>query len=177
MKNPTDTGVEPVSEWLQQAVRDVSETMFALEALPASPATGDAGADQLLVACIGIRGDRQLEVAMSFPKQLADHLAGISLGMPAAELDDKILEDVAGEFSNMVVGAVKSRFSDLGVPCTMTVPRVVRYGPGVQETRQKVQAALAVIRGSAGPRDQASATPTFLGFQLDGNLLNIHLYF
>jgi CheY-specific phosphatase CheX len=176
MNNPPEIGIEPVSEWFTQAVLDVSETMFGLEAYPAGPADGVTATDALLVACIGIRGDYRLEVAMYFPQSLAARLAGISLDMPAAELDEKMVEDVAGEFSNMAAGAVKSRLSDLEVPCNMTVPRVVRLAPDATDARQKVQAALAVIRGTAGPRNPSSAPPVRLFFQVSEAHLYADLY-
>ena len=176
MNNPPEIGIEPVSEWFTQAVLDVSETMFGLEAYPAGPAEGVHPTDATLVACIGIRGDCRLEVAMYFPQSLAARLAGISLDMPAAELDEKMVEDVAGEFSNMAAGAVKSRLSDLDVPCNMTVPRVVRLTPDATEAGQKVQAALAVIRGAAGPRNPSSAPPVRLFFQVSEAHLYADLY-
>ena len=37
-----------------------------------------------------------------------------------------MVNDVGGEFGNMVVGAVKSRVTDHGVDCLMTLPKVVR---------------------------------------------------
>jgi CheY-specific phosphatase CheX len=113
---------------------------------------------------------------MYFPQSLAARLAGISLDMPAAELDEKMVEDVAGEFSNMAAGAVKSRLSDLEVPCNMTVPRVVRLAPDATDARQKVQAALAVIRGTAGPRNPSSAPPVRLFFQVSEAHLYADLY-
>lgn len=180
MNTPPEISIEPVSEWFTQAVFDVSETMFGLEALPANPAHPTAPeaspAEDTLVACIGTRGDCRLEVALYFPYTLAAHLAGVSLEMPAAELDEKMVEDVAGEFSNMVVGAVKSRLSDLEIQCTMTVPRVVRIAPDTQDTRQKVHAALAVIRGSAGPRDLSLTQPLRLAFELSDARLYADLF-
>jgi CheY-specific phosphatase CheX len=177
MKNSPEITIEPVIEWFTQSLLDVSETMFSLGASPSNHAEGGASNEETtLVACIGTRGDCRLEVAIYLPHTLASRIASISLEMPAAELDEKMVDDVAGEFSNMVVGAVKSRLSDLEVPCTMTVPRVVRVAPAAPDARQRVQAALAVIRGSAGPRDPSSATPSRLVFALGGVLLHADLY-
>ena len=128
------------------------------------------------MACIGIRGDCRLEVAMYFPQDLASRLASISLEISAAELEEKMVSDVAGEFSNMVVGAVKSRVSDLEIPCAMTVPRVVRCMLEAPDSTLKVQGALAVIRGSAGPRKEASTGPCRLAFQVGAGLLLVDLY-
>jgi CheY-specific phosphatase CheX len=177
MHYPSEVDVDQVSEWLIQAVQSVSETMFALEAVPAAPEDVTVQIETAVVACIGIRGDCQLEVALSFPVALAKHLASISLEMPAAELDEKMVDDVAGEFSNMTVGAVKSRLSDMEVACAMTVPRVVRCEPDAVTASQKVATALAVIRGSAGPRSPVNAAPRKLAFYVGSSLLRADLYF
>jgi CheY-specific phosphatase CheX len=176
MNHPSELNLASVSEWLTQAVQDVSETMFGQAGYPADLPADSVLAGNLLVACIGIRGNWQLEVAMYFPKPLAGSLASLSLEMPAAELDEKMVDDVAGEFSNMVVGAVKSRVSDLEVACSMTVPRVVRSTLDAADSAQKVQAALAVIRGSAGPRRDASPGPTRLAFHVGEGRLLVDIY-
>jgi CheY-specific phosphatase CheX len=165
-----------VSEWLTQAVQDVSETLFGQAAYPVAQADEAAWAGEVLVACIGIRGDCRLEVAMYFPQALASRLASFSLEMPAAQLEEKMVSDVAGEFSNMVVGAIKSRVSDLEVACSMTVPRVVHCMLEAPDSALKVQGALAVIRGSAGPRKDASTGPCRLAFQVGEGLLLVDLY-
>jgi CheY-specific phosphatase CheX len=176
MKHPPEINIGPVSEWLAQAVQDVSETMFGIGTYPAEHSEGASAAEETVVACIGIRGDCRLEVVLHFPESLASHLASISLEMPAAELDETMVNDVAGEFSNMVVGAVKSRLSDLEVPCAMTVPRVVRNDGKAGNAAQKVEAALAVIRGSAGPRDMATSSHNRLVFHAGDSLLHADLY-
>jgi len=175
MNHSSEICIESVTEWLTQAVQDVSETMFSQAAYPARPLEKSVESGEVLVACIGIRGDCQLEVALHFPQLLAGRLASLSLEMPAAELDEKMVDDVAGEFSNMVVGAVKSRISDLEIVCAMTVPRVVRGTAGTPDLVQKVKAALAVIRGSAGPRDPAASAFNQLVFHGGEGLLHLEV--
>lgn len=180
MNHPSEISLASVSEWLTQAVQDVAETLFGLPGYPTDlptdlPAESAVSGSQL-VACIGIRGNCQLEVAMYFAQPLAASLASLSLEMPAAELDDKMMDDVAGEFSNMVVGAVKSRVSDLEVACSMTVPRVVRCRLDAPDSAQRVKGALAVIRGSAGPRNEASPGPSRLAFHVGEGLLLVDVY-
>ena len=176
MNHPSELGLASVSEWLTQAVQDVAETLFGQAGYPTELPAESAVAGSQLVACIGIRGNDQLEVAMYFPQPLAARLASLSLEMPAAELDDKMVDDVAGEFSNMVVGAVKSRVSDLEISCAMTVPRVVRCMLEAPDSAQKVKAALAVIRGSAGPRTESAPGPSRLAFHVGEGLLLVDVY-
>lgn len=177
MHLPPDISAGSVYEWLTQAIEDISSTMFGHAAIP-SGATADAVASalsgQAVIACIGIRGGFELEVAMYFPQALAVRLASSSLDMPEAEIDDQVSEDVAGEFSNMVVGAVKSRVSDSHVSCSMTVPRVIRCEADSPDADRKVHAALAVLRGSAGPRTGGPSNR--LLFQLGESLLRVDLH-
>ena len=176
MNHPSEINVDSVNEWLTQAVQDVSETMFGQAGYPADAPETRTAAGPMVVACIGIRGSCPLEVAMYFPSLLATRLASLSLEMTADEIDEKMVNDVAGEFSNMVVGAVKSRFSDLELACAMTVPRVVRCAPDAPDSGQKVQAALAVIRGGAGPRNEASSCPSQLAFHVGEGSLSVDVY-
>ena len=174
MNNLSEINAATVNEWLQKAVQDVTEVMFSQAAYPEeAPSKTPADHGDMLVACIGVRGKFQLEVAIFFTHALAQRLASISLETPVAELDEKMVGDVAGEFSNMVVGAVKSRISDLQVECAMTVPRVVRGIWGSPDLGHKVQAALAVIRGSAGPRNAATSAHTHLTFSVGEESLRL----
>jgi CheY-specific phosphatase CheX len=176
MNHPSDISIGSVREWLTQAIQDVSETMFGQAGFPVDQPDDGAFAGQILVACIGIRGNCQLEVAMYFPQALANRLASLSLDMPPEELDEKMTDDVAGEFSNMVIGAVKSRVSDLEIACTMTVPRVVRCALEAPDSERKILAALAVIRGSAGPRAGSGAGAHRSVFRVGDGFLRVDLH-
>ena len=176
MNLPSEINVDSVNEWLTRAIQDVSETMFGQAGYPAELSETGLPTEPSVVACIGIRGNCRLEVAMYFPLPLANRLASLSLDVPEAELDEKMTDDVAGEFSNMVVGAVKSRISDLEVACAMTVPRVVRCALGAPDSERKIQAALAVIRGSAGPREGTAATAHRSVFRVGDGLLHVDLH-
>ena len=162
-----------VNAWLGKAVQDVTETMFEQAAYPEETLVEAGDSGETVVACIGVRGGFQLEVAMLFPLRLARQLASISLEIPVAEIDEKMMTDVAGECSNMVVGAVKSRISDMGIDCTMTVPRIVRGLGNAPELAQKIKASFAVIRGSAGPRDEAHSVHSQLLFRYGSDLLRL----
>ena len=174
MNHPPNISTDSVTEWLIQAVQDVLETTFEQGGFPVALPDETLLSGESIVACIGIRGAFQLEAAIHFPVQLAERLASHSLDMPAAEIDDKMVDDVAGEFSNMVIGAVKSRVSDFEVACAMTVPGVLRCEAGAADSGRKIDGALAVIRGSAGPRSGSSANR--LGFQVGDHSLRIDLH-
>jgi chemotaxis protein CheX len=51
------------------------------------------------------------------------------LGMTAAEIamcDDSTVKDVIGEITNMTVGGFKNALCDVGFPCKLTLPTIVR---------------------------------------------------
>ena len=126
--NPSpEITLEAVSAWLTHAVSEVCETMFCQVAFPIEaedcPVYESISPGETLVTSIGFGGACDVRVAIHLPVSLAERLASRVLEMPAAELDEAMVNDVGGEFGNMVVGAVKSRVSDLGVPCE-TLPDI-----------------------------------------------------
>jgi CheY-specific phosphatase CheX len=172
-----EISAENINTWLEKAVQEIAEIMFSIGAFPSETQPDTANDGEFLVACIGTRGKCPLEVSLFFPVALATQLASISLEVPPAELEEKMINDVAGEFANMVVGAVKSRVSDMQIECAMTVPRTMRGVDNSPELKQKVQAAIAVIRGSAGPRDPATSTRTVLHFHVGNDVLRLESHF
>jgi CheY-specific phosphatase CheX len=176
MNHLSESSAAAMSDWLAKAVQDVTETMFGQPALAEATPAHPAGTGETVVACIGVRGACQLEVALVFPESLARRFASISLETPIAEIEDKMIGDVAGECSNMVVGAVKSRISDMGVECTMTVPRIVRGAGNSPDLAGKIKAAFAVIRGSAGPRNEQTSVHSRLTFRFGSDLLHLEAH-
>jgi chemotaxis protein CheX len=54
-------------------------------------------------------------------------MTGSLLGLEPDEVQaEEIVNDAMGELANMVVGHLKSRLSDRGMPCVLTIPSIVR---------------------------------------------------
>ena len=52
-------------------------------------------------------------------------MTGAMLGMELEEIEgEEEVHDMIGEFSNMVGGDLKSRFSDFGFPCELSTPSI-----------------------------------------------------
>ena len=177
MHTPPEITAETINLWLEKAVQEITGTMFAMGSYPADAPLTPKNDEEVLAACIGTRGKCPLEVALFFPPSLVTQLACISLEVPVAELDEKMINDVAGEFSNMVVGAVKSRISDMQIDCAMTVPRTLRGTDHSPDLNQKLRAAFAVIRGSAGPRNEATSTRTTMHFSIGNEIMRLESHF
>jgi len=120
----TTPPINQLSLWLASSVQNVFDTMFQLSAEQMPAENIDLPAGETVAVSIGFAGQVNVEVLIYAPSQAAVQLASIVLDMPAAELDQPTVGDVMGELGNMVVGAVKSNVSDLGLDCTMTIPSV-----------------------------------------------------
>lgn len=120
--------VEEVSELLAGSLADVLGTAFSLGAIRAEPAAEGPGGI-VVAAAVGFTGEVNGLVYLHVPAGFARVLACRMLGLADSEIEgDDMVNDVIGEFGNMVVGAVKSRLCDSGHPCVLTIPAVVR-GP------------------------------------------------
>ncbi len=119
--------MDEVSASLGQSVTRVLSTMFSLEA-EAMPVDELQLSHQPLVAgSVGFIGDATGVVYIRVTADFARTLASRILGMPEAEIEGKeLINDVIGELSNMVVGAVKSQLCDSGNACVLTIPSIVR---------------------------------------------------
>ncbi len=120
----TPPPISQLSLWLVSSVHNVFDTMFQLSAEQLPVEKIDLPAGETVAVSIGFAGQVNVDVLIYAPNHSAMQLASIVLDMPAAELDQPTVGDVMGELGNMVVGAVKSNVSDLGLDCTMTIPSV-----------------------------------------------------
>src|ERR1019366_1714480 len=68
-------------------------------------------------------------VYLCIPDDFAHHAASEILGMTRSEVTmsgDEVVRDVIGEITNMTVGGFKNALCDIGFPCKLTLPTVVR---------------------------------------------------
>ncbi len=119
--------IDDVCDLLSRGVREVFNTMLALEAEPEPPHDWSASGEPLVAGSVGFIGDVKGVVYIQAAAPFARILANRMLGLAEAELEgDEMVNDVVGELSNMIVGSVKSRLCDLGAPCVLTIPSIVR---------------------------------------------------
>ncbi len=116
-----------VLDLLNGSVTEVFNTMFSLEAKPAAPHDLQASGETLVAGSVGFIGDVNGVVYLQVTAAFARVLASLMLGMSEDEIEgDEMVNDVVGEVSNMIVGAVKSRLCDSGSSCVLTIPSIVR---------------------------------------------------
>jgi CheY-specific phosphatase CheX len=112
--------------WARDSVLDVFKTTFGLNAVQVSAPPPSEQSGELIFSEIRFEGAFEVCIKVSISAVGAERLSSIALSMPSAEICDAHVDDLVGEMSNMVLGAVKSRVSDLGIPCRMLLPTVTR---------------------------------------------------
>ncbi len=122
-----------IERFIIQAVHNVCETMLSQK--PAfvershDPSRGEFGTKLYVFGSVGFLGAINGIVYLCIPDDFARHAAGRVLGMSAGEIEmsgDEIVKDVIGEITNMTVGGFKNALCDVGFPCKLTLPTIVR---------------------------------------------------
>ncbi|MEQ1771806.1 MAG: chemotaxis protein CheX [Devosia sp.] len=78
---------------------------------------------------VGFVGDIDGIVYLCMCEEFAAYAVGEILGMSPAEVQGEgpgVLKDAIGEVTNMTVGGFKNALCDLGFPCKLTLPTIVR---------------------------------------------------
>lgn len=82
-----------------------------------------------VIGSVGFNGNINGIVNLCIPDSFAQTVSAQILGMTLAEVTesgDEVVRDVIGEITNMTVGGFKNALCDLGFPCRLTLPTVVR---------------------------------------------------
>ena len=115
------------------AMDNVFRTMLKREAVFVEKTTPDAlqssGAEFHVVSNVGFVGEACGIVYLCLTDGFAMHAVGHVLGSAAADVDladHDLVKDVIGELTNMTAGGFKNALCDLGYPCKLTLPTIVR---------------------------------------------------
>jgi chemotaxis protein CheX len=82
-----------------------------------------------IMGCVGFVGEMNGVIYLRFTEEFATSVTGLVLGMSVNEVrmeGFEILKDTIGELTNMSVGGFKNAFSDIGYPCALTLPTIIR---------------------------------------------------
>jgi len=86
-----------------------------------------------VVGSVGFIGEVNGLVYLHFDLAFARLCASQMLGLSEKELDaagPEVVNDAMGELTNMTVGGFKNRLCDVGYPCKLTIPSILR-GTGI----------------------------------------------
>jgi len=127
-----------IQDFIIQAIKSVCTTMIKT---PAGFVEKTSQADYqglpphvYVIGSVGFNGDINGIVNLCIPDTFAQIASGRILGMTPEEVTeggDEVVRDVIGEITNMTVGGFKNALCDLGFPCRLTLPTVVR-GDGLR---------------------------------------------
>jgi chemotaxis protein CheX len=126
-----------VRSYINRAVGDVFKTMLGREPSSTSHTEHPKVPEVLLidavrpqiVGTVGFVGDINgliyLHFDLSFARICTCHLLGMT-EEELAEAGDDAINDAIGEITNMTVGSFKNGLCDIGYPCKLTIPSIVR---------------------------------------------------
>ena len=109
------------------AVTELFSTMLGMNMLPAPLESGFGNGETHVAGAVGFVGRLSGMVYVFTTLSFARRITATFLGLEEAEVEgDEMINDAMGEMANMLVGHMKSRISDRGMPCVLTIPSVVR---------------------------------------------------
>jgi chemotaxis protein CheX len=113
-----------------QAVSNVSQTMLNRDITLVHQGHAPlSGAAYEIIDTVGFAGDVNGSVCLCLSEQFAIHAIGLMLGMTQHEVElggSDIVKDAIGELTNMTVGGFKNQLCDIGFPCLLTLPSIMR---------------------------------------------------
>lgn len=119
--------IDDVDTLVTSAVREVFDTMLNLRLETVEFNENALSGGTHIASAVGFIGRLTGVVYIYSDEAFAKHITGALLGLSQSEIEsDEMVNDAMGEISNMVVGQIKSRLSDRGLPCTLTIPSIVR---------------------------------------------------
>ena len=82
-----------------------------------------------VVGTVGFIGDVNGLIYLYMSDEFAQRITGEMLGMTLGEIaegGDETINDAIGEITNMTVGGFKNALCDIGFPCMLTIPSILR---------------------------------------------------
>jgi chemotaxis protein CheX len=122
-------------QWVTETIPNVFNTMLSLKAVPAAEDAPPPSGERVS-GSVGLGGERVTgAVYLHFSEPFARQVATSMLGMSPEEIgSDAEINDVVGELCNMVAGGLKSTLCDLGAPCAVSTPAIIRGSAFAIET-------------------------------------------
>ena len=126
-----------IREYIKRGVNDVFKTMVGrapafIDQAPMKNGRPDLGPESnrpQVVGTVGFIGDINGLIYLHLDLAFARQCTCSMLGMSEAELEaagDEVINDAIGELSNMTVGSFKNGLCDVGYPCKLTIPSILR---------------------------------------------------
>lgn len=119
--------IPDLGDLVTAAVDSFFGTMLNMQMLPVPMPAQWQDDEAQIVGSVGFVGLISGVVYSHLSLGFASRISGILLGVDECQLTDGgMISDTVGEMSNMIVGHIKSRLCDRGMPCVLTIPSVMR---------------------------------------------------
>ena len=119
--------IDDMDELVGSAVTKLFGTMLGMQMKPVPVQGGFADGETHVAGVVGFVGKLNGVVYVYTTQAFAHRITSILLGLDASEVTPgEMVNDAMGEVANMLVGQMKSRLTDRGIPCVLTIPSVVR---------------------------------------------------
>ena len=119
-----------IRDSIVKAVQNVCKTMMRRDATVRPPVAEPAPlATYQLMGNVGFAGDANGVVYLCLSDDFASFATGEILGMSPGEVEMhgyEVVKDAIGEITNMTAGGFKNQLCDVGFPCKLTLPTMVR---------------------------------------------------
>ncbi len=122
-----------IQECIIRSVQTVFQTMASHDVTFVEQASPEASilplADSHIIASVGFVGACDGLIYLCLSEKFATIASSRILGMTEQEVamhGDEVVHDAIGEITNMTVGGFKNTLCDMGFPCKLTLPAIVR---------------------------------------------------
>ncbi len=124
--SPKVQGIK-IGEITSQLVSRVFETMLSKTPVPIF-VQSPHNCQERISGSVGFAGESVTgAVYLHLSNAFANNAASIIFDLPPNQgLDNTEVNDVVGELTNMVAGGLKSVLCDMGVPCAVSTPTIIR---------------------------------------------------
>ena len=119
--------IADLEELVSSAVTELFSTMLGISVQPVPLEPGFGNGKPHVAGAVGFIGRLSGVVYVYTTVAFARRITATFLALPEEEITaDDLVNDAMGEMANMLVGHLKSRIADRGMPCVLTIPSVVR---------------------------------------------------
>jgi chemotaxis protein CheX len=119
--------INDLDQLVNRAVAEVFSTMLNVPIELQPPGTPICNGEPHVAGAVGFIGTLTGVLYVYSTVNFARRVTRGLLGLPeSADTTDEMVNDAVGEMTNMVVGHIKSRLSDRGMTCVLTIPSIVR---------------------------------------------------
>lgn len=119
--------IADIDKLAESAVREFFTTMLGVELSTETDSSLSSDGSAQVVGSVSFVGQASGLVCLYMSEPLALRVTSQMLGLSQEEANDaEIVNDAIGEMTNMVGGHFKSRLTDRGMACKLSIPSIVR---------------------------------------------------